>query len=278
MKTKPRNTLNKAIAAAPTHAQKWQRAIEGNTPATAIEKLVETAASYWKAAPRTAQWEAECEKAYVEARTAIGKPLTPAETAAPADKQFWSAKVWGEFDAQCQAQLKAEFADLLFPALAAGDTAPFKQLVKAMSDFRKLPGLEAWHLRQSEKPSKKEKGLRQRRVLLTLRPWEFISLQTVKDAIARDFPDPKPVERRFASKPKPNDPLFASDATIYELMAELHIRLLQPGNEVLWFYKGKCVRRLRIMRNGKPKEQGRPLKSVDGLPYSINFPHGMKPT
>lgn len=105
MKTKPRNTLNKAIAAAPTHAQKWQRAIEGNTPATAIDKLVSSAASYWKPAPRTAQWEAECKEAYVEARNAIGKPLTPAEMATPADKQFWSAKAWGEWDTQCQASL-----------------------------------------------------------------------------------------------------------------------------------------------------------------------------
>jgi hypothetical protein len=266
MKTKPRNTLNKAIAAAPTHAQKWQRAIEGNTPATAIDKLVSSAASYWKPAPRTAQWEAECKEAYVEARNAIGKPLTPAEMATPADKQFWSAKAWGEWDTQCQAQLKEEFADLLFPALVAGDAAPFKQLVKAMSEFRKLPGLEAWHRRQREKPSKKEKGLRQRRVLLTLCPWEFISLHTLKDAIAREFPDTDPDET-----------LFASDAAIYELMAELHLRLLQPGNEVRWFREGKCVRRLRIMPSGKPKEWGKPLKYVDGLPYSINFPHGMKP-
>ena len=203
-----------------------------------------------------------------------GPPPTPIQSLARSAASFRTPSAHGrevaEWEAEAKARLKNVFADLFFPLLVAGNTVPFEELIQEVRDLRKkLVSPEEWVRRETEalkeSPSKKEKGRRQRLALLNLQPDDLLNIQTVQAAIAKfDI--------------HPDSPLFANDATIYDVMKELHIHFLKPGDAARWLYNGKVVRTLHIMRDGRPKIVGAPLaKHVDGLPYETNFPFARNP-
>jgi hypothetical protein len=223
VKSAKRATLNALIAAAPTWAQKWHKALtDGKPPLSPIHQLAQNAAGY-------------------------AEPHSP-KTVASVKKEF--GLDLDESDALAKNKLKAELADLLFPALVAGNTAPFEQIIQGIRDYRRSQRLCAKTLdelkdRQCQLPSKRERGRLQRLALLNLGPDDLLNIGTAKAAIAR-----------FDKHPS-GWCLFPEDATIYALMKELEIRFLRPGDAVRWRTEdGRTVRLLQILPDGKPKITG----------------------
>lgn len=145
MKTGQRNTLNKAISAAPTFAQKWKIAITGGAPVpTELQLLARTAAILRSGCP--------------------------------------SGEDWKKWHAGYVKDLEAEFVKLLFPALMKGDPLPFIELERAMGDCRRGNLDFQQDLRRK---SKMEDGRRLRLALLTLEPEDRVSMKTVAEALSR---------------------------------------------------------------------------------------------
>ena len=70
-----RLTLNKRIASAPTHAGKWEVALHGGSPPTAIQRLVSEAFGLVAPSPHGAEWQA---KALAQVKLRFADLLLPA--------------------------------------------------------------------------------------------------------------------------------------------------------------------------------------------------------
>lgn len=150
---KNRLTLSKQIAAAKTLAQKWEIALVGGTPETAIQGL-----------PREARSIQYC---------------SPPEDF-PKD---WKSKV--------AAQLKQRFADLLFPALMKDDPAPFEELLEAMAKERRerffVGGTLCW--KTKPRSIKREIGRTLRLAIINLSPDDLISMKAVETFLVSEKVD-----------------------------------------------------------------------------------------
>jgi hypothetical protein len=201
--TKRRQTLNKQIAAAPTHAQKWHTALTGGKTPSPIERLVSDAAGWHNDTPQSPEDEAR-QLAAIEAY--LGEKIQMHQTDS-------------EWRATNKAKLKNEFADMFLPALMAGDPAPFEALIRAIRAYRAeqrtlAPTLGELCRRQKVEPSKKEKGRIQRYVLLDA--W----LQMKQQSTPPNLENLKAGIAKHDCHPS-GWLLFGEDSTIIELMAEL---------------------------------------------------------
>ena len=156
--------------------------------------------------------------------------------------------------------LKRDFADLLFPALVKNDPAPFNELLEAMAKLRREITFAKNGVivrgKMPKTPPKKEVGRRFRDALFNLLPDDLINIQTVKTALQKAgdcFVD------------NDGEPFFADDSKIYHTMAEVNISFLKPGDVATWAVKGKVVRVLRILSNGKPKITGMTLSDISKI-------------
>jgi hypothetical protein len=222
VKSGKRGTLNALIEGAPTFAQKWHVALtNGAEPLSPMHQL----------AIRAAGCAAIPSPEDVAAFKRLGIDLA-------------------EDNARIEAEIKAELVGLLFPALVAGDTAPFEQVIQGIRDYRRSQSacaktVEALAPRQCQQPSKRERGRLQRLALLSLDPDDLLDIGTVQAAL-----------EKFDRHPS-GWPLFSEDSTIYELMKELEISLLRPGDMVRWrTMDGRTVRLLQILPSGRPKITG----------------------
>ena len=208
---KRRQTLNKQIAAAPTHAQKWHTTLTGGKTPSPIERLVSDAAGWHNDTPQSPEDEARL-LAALDAHLGV--------------KGQWH-QTDAEWRASQKAKLKTRFAEMFLPALIAGDTAPFEALIRAIRAYRAeqrtlAPTLGELCRRQKVEPNKKEKGRIQRYALLHvwlgMKPGTPLNMQTLKAAIAK-YPHPS------------GWLLFGEDSTIIELMAELGMSFHHPAHK-----------------------------------------------
>jgi hypothetical protein len=200
---KERDTLNKQIAAAPTHAQKWHTALTGGKTPSPIERLVNDAAGWHNDIPRSPEDEARL-LAALDAHLGV--------------KGQWH-QTDAEWRASQKAKLKTRFAEMFLPALIAGDTAPFENLIRAIRAYRAeqrtlAPTLGELCRRQKVEPNRKEKGRIQRLVLLDA--W----LQMKQQGTPLNWENLKAGIAKHDYHPS-GWLLFGEDSTITELMAEL---------------------------------------------------------
>lgn len=99
---KERITLNKQIANARTHAQKWEIAVNGGKPPTPIQRFVQSVVG-------------------------LDGPLPT---------NFGDG--WEEWQVGAIKRAQEEFVQLFFPALMRDNPEPFEELLKALADRRKL--------------------------------------------------------------------------------------------------------------------------------------------
>ena len=160
--SRPRNTQNKRIAAAPTLAEQAAIALwPDGKPPTEIQHLPFLAEAFQSASP------------------ALEKSLSDQA-----------------------ARFKGLLAKIFFPALIKNDIKPFKELIQAMKKRSRMesihnrPPLVPAVQIKSRPPSKSEIGRRLREALLFLNPDDLLSIQTVKDALNREgamFEDAHPL-------------------------------------------------------------------------------------
>jgi hypothetical protein len=238
---KTRQTLNKHIASAPTLADKWEVAIHGGKPPSAIQKLPAQAF----------------------------RINNPALSHGPE----WNTKV--------MQQLKKKFVDLLLPALIKDDPRPFEELLEAMAYRRKTTVSLDEFIRRREKqkkkkPSKKEIGRKFRLALISLKPDDLLNINTVKEAIAKR----ESWESWEDDGKDKNVSFYHDDSALYATMKELNLRFLQPGDKARWTRDGKVIRTLEIMPDGSVKNSKMTRVQVEALSYytcETNFPNGRAP-
>src|SRR5207244_1040839 len=147
-KTK-RVTLNKQIAKAPTRARKWEVALHGGPPPTAIQRLPSEAFGLSTPSLHGAEWQS---RAIEQLKGKFADLLFPA-------LMRDDARPFEELIAAMAARRKVEVS--------------LEEFVRRQQDLRKV------------RPSKKEIGRRLRLALLSLNPDDLLNIRTVKAALAK---------------------------------------------------------------------------------------------
>lgn len=142
-----RRTLNKQIAAAPTHAKKWEIALHGGNPPSAIQRLPSEAFGLHKPSLHGAEWQAQ---AIQQAKVRFADLLFPA-------LMTDDPKPFEELLAAMAHRRKTEVS--------------LDEFIRRQKQARK------------KKPSKKESGRKLRLALLNLRPDDLTSLRAVMNGL-----------------------------------------------------------------------------------------------
>jgi hypothetical protein len=165
-----RETLKKIIEAAPTFARKWQEAVRGGKPASAIQKLPFDAAHLRHKSGHGPQWQAEAIERLKAKFTDLLFPALMKDEKGPFDE--------------------------LIAAMADCRKAKGNIIMYERSKVLKRKGTER---RQIGKPGqKKEAGRRLRLALLNLEPEDRQSIKAVLDFLRRmrvDYSDESHVRR-----------------------------------------------------------------------------------
>lgn len=144
-----RLTVNKQIAAAPTHAKKWEYALHGGKPPTSIQRLPSEAFGLQRPSAHGVEWQA---KAIEQAKQRFADLLFPA----------------------LMKDDPKPFEELL-EAMARR-----RKSEVSLDEF-----IRRQERARHQKPSKKEIGRRLRLALLDLQPDDLLNIRTVKAALAR---------------------------------------------------------------------------------------------
>lgn len=150
--TRKRNTLNKQIAAAPTHAKKWHIALLGGKPRTEIQNLALFVGGLQPPCPFGEEWLSQAIKNWKRKFADLFFPALVKNDIQP-------------FEELIQAMADRRRSELTPEKLL--------QLQKQQKSRLLL------------KPSKKEIGRRFRLALLSLNPDELLNIQTVKAALQK---------------------------------------------------------------------------------------------
>jgi len=149
MKKTKRVTLNKQIATAPTRAKKWEVALNGGPPPTALQRLASEAFGMSTSSLHGAEWQS---RAIEQLKRKFADLLFPALLRDDT----------GPFE-----ELIAAMASRQKAAVS------FEEFVRRQEASRKI------------RPSKKEVGRRLRLALLSLDPDDLLNIRTVKAALAK---------------------------------------------------------------------------------------------
>ena len=199
---KTRLTLNKQIADAPTHAKKWELALHGGKPPTAIQSLPMQAFGLQNPSPHGVEWQ---QKAIEQAKQRFADLLFPALM---------------EDDPQPFEELLAAMAH------RRKTTVSLDEFVRRQQQASKL------------KPSKKELGRRLRLALLNLSPDDLTSMRGVLNFLARfkaEYSDESHVHRVMSEL---DIHLLKRGDTVYFRFSEIDPA---TGNPKKWFCPRKIV-------------------------------------
>ncbi len=197
-----RLTLNKQIATAPTHAKKWETALHGGNPPTAIQRLPSEAFGLHKPSPHGAEWQA---KAIGQAKQRFADLLFPA-------LMNDDPKPFEELLQAMAHRRKTEVS--------------LDEFIRRQMEERK------------RKPSKKEMGRRLRLALLNLSPDDLTSMRAVLrflDGFQTEYSDESHVRRVMREL---NIHLLKLGDTVYFRFSETD---LHTGNPKKWLCPRKII-------------------------------------
>jgi hypothetical protein len=171
-------------------------------------------------------------------------------------------------------RLKAQFANLLFPALMEDKSGPLEELIEAMAQRRRNPNLLAFHL--AKPGEKKEAGRKLRLALLTTEPEDRVSLAAVCKYLDRtqvDYPDQSHVWKimQEVSKPllKSGDRVQWFANLKWSKKKEVGMTRLIQGENGLWQI-GMLIRELLVTQGGKLVNRGMTREQLSKVSYKCS--------
>jgi hypothetical protein len=149
MQTGKRVTLNKQIANAPTLAKKWEVALHGGPPPTAIQRLPSEAFGLDRPSPHGPEWQAKAIEQLKQRFADLLLPSLMRDDPRP-------------FEELIEAMAKR------------------RRTIVSLEEFVRRQELE-----RKKRPSKKEVSRRLRLALINLDPDDLVNIRTVKAALAK---------------------------------------------------------------------------------------------
>jgi hypothetical protein len=144
-----RLTLSKQIANAPTHAKKWEIALHGGTPPTAIQRLPDEAVGLDTPSAHGPEWQAQAIEQLTQRFTDLLLPALMADDTRPFEELIEAMRTRRK------------------------RTVSLEEFIRRQEKQREV------------KPSKKEIGRRLRLTLLTLAPEDLLNIRTVRAAVEK---------------------------------------------------------------------------------------------